>query len=146
MSWVGRFCCLQLISCTPSGFFQRYQRQLDAIRVFPHERRKASILVGSGFQSISRQACGRTCPCMEAASAFGSWGHQWSLQREPHTRVVQAKVKNLTSSIISRWQHSLDLCYRKFEIVKSVPLGSALWSEAGAQHRHRVGSVQTADR
>ena len=52
------FCCLQLISCTPSGFFQRYQRQFDAIRVFPHERRKASILVGSGFPFPAKLVAG----------------------------------------------------------------------------------------
>ena len=50
VSWVGRFCCLQLISSTPCRFPQRYQRQFDARRVFSHERRKASSHFGSRFQ------------------------------------------------------------------------------------------------
>ena len=75
------------------SFLQRHQRQFDARRVFSHERRKAFYSFWERI-SISRQACGKTCPCMAAVFGFGSWEHQWSFQRNPHTRAVQAKARH----------------------------------------------------
>ena len=40
-------------------FPQRYQRQFDARRVFSHERRKASVHFGSGFQFTAKLVAGR---------------------------------------------------------------------------------------
>ena len=63
--------------------------------------------------SISRQDCGKTVHARRQSlvTEVGSIS-QWSFQREPHTRAVQAKVKCPTSSIISWCLHSSDLSYR----------------------------------
>ena len=99
-SWVGRFCCLLLISSTPLV-------QFDARRVFSHERRKASFHFGSRFQLpaklVARPVHARR---QSLASETGSIsGHS----RENHTRAVEAKVRSPTSSIISWCEHSSDL-------------------------------------
>ena len=93
--------------CTFCVISQRESCQFDARCVF--SRVTESFHSFWERISISRQACGKTCPCMVAASGYESWEHQWSLQRKPHIRAVLAGVKRLTSSIISWCQHSSDL-------------------------------------
>ena len=82
-----------------------YINAKDASRVFSHERRKVSIHFGRGFQF--------------AAKIVARFVHAWwqplgtkvgSNSGHPRkTHAGQAKVKNLTPSIISWCQHSLDL-------------------------------------
>ena len=60
---------------------------------------------------------------MEAASGDGSWEHQRSFQRDPHTRAVQANGRK--PDIIGYFLVSTPIgpLIQKCEIVKSVPWG-----------------------
>ena len=106
VSWVGRFCCLQLISSTPS-VSAAISTQIWCKTILSRETESFH----SFWEriSISRQACGKTCPCMEAASLWIRKLGAPVVLPEGTTRVLQATVKNLTSSIISWCQHTLDL-------------------------------------
>ena len=91
--------------------------------------------------SIYCQACGRTCPCMAAASGRVSWEHQWSFQREPHTcRTGKGqKPDSIDYFLVSTLIRPL---IQKCGIVKSVPWGPHYGC---AQHQIRNGGVQAAD-
>ena len=98
-------------------FPQRHQRQFDARRVFSHERRKASIHFGSGFQFLAKLVA------MAAVFGYGSWEHQRSFQREPHTRAVQAKVKKPDINDYFLVSTLIRPLIQKCKIVNSVPWG-----------------------
>ena len=99
-SWVGKFCCLQLISSTPS-----VSAAINARRVFSQETGKLPFILGADFNLPPR--------LWQDLSMHG--GSLWvrklgaSVVIPEKTHAAQAKVKHLTSSIISWCQHSLDL-------------------------------------
>ena len=89
-------------------FPQRYQCQFDARRVFSHERWETLMYLGTRLQFPAQLVAGLVYSWRQP-SGSKRWEHRRSLQRVPHTRVVQAGVKSLTSWTISRCQHSFDL-------------------------------------
>ena len=89
--------------------------------VFPHERRKASIHFGSGFQFHTKLVAGLV-HAWKAASGYGSWRHQESFQWEPHTcRIGKGQKPDIIDYfLVSTLIRPL---IQKFETVRSVPWG-----------------------
>ena len=78
---------------------------------------KLPFILGADFQFLAKLVA------MAAVFGYGSWEHQRSFQREPHTRAVQAKVKK-PDIIDYFWVSTLIRpLILKCEIVNSVPWG-----------------------
>ena len=102
-------------------FPQRYQRQFDARRVFSHERRKASIHLGSGFQFPAKLVAGLVHAerYLLDPNVGGISGHS----RGHHTHVPYRQRSK--TDIIDYFQVStlFGPLIQECEIVRSVPWG-----------------------